>query len=329
MDEERPMDEEHYATEYPVPDIAPYRRSNTGIDYVHTFDSGRPGPHVMVNALTHGNEVCGAHAVDLLFRWEARPARGKLTLSFANVDAFARFSVERPADTRWVDEDFNRVWTDDKLDGPRASAELARARALRPVVAAADLLLDLHSMHLAAPAVTIAGPHPKGRALARRLGLPAFVISDAGHASGARMRDYGGFGDPASPRNALLVECGQHGEAAAAQTALDASLAFLRESGIMADAFLAAHPAPAPMPQEFIQVTHAVTIRTGRFEFAQAFTGMERIARAGTVIAHDGGEPVATPYDGCILVMPAPGRYVRPGLTAVRLGRIIGEGEMA
>ena len=37
------MDEEHYATEYPVPDIAPYRRGNTGIDYVHTFDSGRPG----------------------------------------------------------------------------------------------------------------------------------------------------------------------------------------------------------------------------------------------------------------------------------------------
>ena len=317
------MDEEHYATEYPVPDIAPYRRGNTGIDYVHTFDSGRSGPHVMINALTHGNEVCGAYAVDRLFRWEARPARGKLTLSFANVDAFSRFSVERPADTRWVDEDFNRVWTDDRLDDPRSSAELVRARALRPFVAAADLLFDLHSMHLPAPAVTIAGPHAKGRELARRLGLPAFVISDSGHASGARMRDYGGFGDPASAKNALLVECGQHGEASAAQTAIDASLAFLRESGIMADAFFEAHPAPAPAPQRFVQVTQAVTIKTGRFEFVQRYTGMETIERAGTVIAHDGGEPVTTPYDDCILVMPAPGRYVRPGLTAVRLGRII------
>ena len=319
------MDEEHYATEYPVPDLAPYRRGNTGIDYVHTFDSGRAGPHVMINALTHGNEVCGAYAVDRLFRWEARPALGKLTLSFANVDAFSRFSVERPADTRWVDEDFNRVWTDDRLDGPRSSAELVRARALRPFVAAADLLFDLHSMHLPAPAVTIAGPHAKGRELARRLGLPAFVISDSGHASGARMRDYGGFGDPASAKNALLVECGQHGEASAAQTAIDASLAFLRESGIMADTFFEAHPAPAPAPQRFVQVTQAVTIRTGRFEFAQRYTGMETIERAGTVIAHDGGEPVTTPYDDCILVMPAPGRYVRPGLTAVRLGRIIAQ----
>ena len=318
------MDEERYPTEYPVPDITPYRRGNTGIDYVHTFDSGRPGPHVMINALTHGNEVCGAYAVDRLFRWETRPARGKLTLSFANVDAFSRFSLERPADTRWVDEDFNRVWTDEKLDGPRSSSELVRARALRPVVAAADLLFDLHSMHLPAPPVTIAGPHAKGRELARRLGLPAFVISDSGHASGARMRDYGGFGDSASAKNALLVECGQHGEASAAQTALDSSLAFLRESEIMADAFFAAHPSPPRLPQRFVQVTHAVTIKSERFDFTQRWTGMETIERAGTVIGHDGDEPVSTPYDQCILVMPAPLRYVRPGLTAVRLGRVIG-----
>lgn len=317
------MDEERYPTDYPVPDITAWRSGNTGIDYVHTFDSGRPGPHVMINALTHGNETCGAYAVDRLFRWEARPARGKLTLSFANVDAFARFSAARPADTRWVDEDFNRVWTADRLAGLRTSSELVRARALEPVVAAADLLLDLHSMHLPAPAVAIAGPHAKGRDLARRVGLPAYVVSDAGHASGARMRDYGGFGDAGHAKNALLVECGQHGEASAAQTAVDAALAFLREAGILPEAFLAAHPPPARVPQRFIQVTDAVTIRTDRFEFAQAFTGMEVIERAGTVIGRDGGEPVVTPYDACILVMPAPRRYVQPGLTAVRLGRFI------
>jgi len=317
------MSMEAYPIEVEFPDISVHEQSTSGVAYVHTFDSGAPGPHVMINALTHGNEVCGAYAVDHLFRWETRPARGKLTLSFANVDAFSRFSPERPADTRWVDEDFNRVWSDDKLDGPRASAELTRARALRPVVAAADLLFDLHSMHLPAPPVTIAGPHAKGRELARRLGLPAFVISDSGHATGARMRDYGAFGDPASPRNALLVECGQHGERGAAQTALDSSLAFLREAGIMADAFFDAHPVPARVPQKFIQVTHPVIIRSGRFEFVQRYTGMETIDRAGTVIAHDGGEPVTTPYDDCILVMPAPLRYVRPGFTAVRLGKAI------
>ena len=52
-----------------------------------------------------------------------------------------------PTASRYVDEDYNRVWADAVLDGPRDSTELRRARALRPFVDAADFLLDLHSMH--------------------------------------------------------------------------------------------------------------------------------------------------------------------------------------
>ena len=37
------MDEEHYATEFPVPDLTPYRRGNTGIDYVHSSIRAGPG----------------------------------------------------------------------------------------------------------------------------------------------------------------------------------------------------------------------------------------------------------------------------------------------
>ena len=31
-------------------DLSAYRAGNTGVDYVHRFDSGRPGPHVLINA---------------------------------------------------------------------------------------------------------------------------------------------------------------------------------------------------------------------------------------------------------------------------------------
>ena len=51
------------AIELQAPDIAPYRRSNTGVDWIHTFDSGKAGPHVLIIALTHGNEICGAIAL--------------------------------------------------------------------------------------------------------------------------------------------------------------------------------------------------------------------------------------------------------------------------
>ena len=59
------------AVELAAPDIDSHRRSSTGIDFVHTFESGRPGPHVMVNAVTHGNEICGAIVVDRLLRMGA------------------------------------------------------------------------------------------------------------------------------------------------------------------------------------------------------------------------------------------------------------------
>ena len=68
------------AVELAAPDIAPYAAGNTGIPYVTSLDSGRPGPHVLVNALAHGNELCGAITLDQLFRRGVCPVAGKLTL---------------------------------------------------------------------------------------------------------------------------------------------------------------------------------------------------------------------------------------------------------
>ena len=69
-----------YAVELSPPDISAYKQGNTGIEYITTFDSGKPGPHVMVNAITHGNELCGAIAIDRLFKMSFRPVRGKPAL---------------------------------------------------------------------------------------------------------------------------------------------------------------------------------------------------------------------------------------------------------
>jgi hypothetical protein len=48
---------------------------------------------------------------------------------------------------------------------------------------------------------------------------------------------------------------------------------------------------------------------------------MDIIARAGDVIAHDGGKPVLAPYDNCVLIMPTL-VHVKPGLTVVRIGQL-------
>ena len=307
--------------ELTAPDIAPHRRSATGVEYIHSFDSGIAGPHVMVNALTHGNEICGAIVVDRLLRQALRPVRGRITLAFANVAAFLRFDPANPYATRFVDEDFNRVWTPARLDGTAHSVELDRARLLRPFVDSADYLLDIHSMLEPSPPVMISGPLDKGIRFAFELGVPQNVVSDIGHANGTRMRDYGGFGDPASPKNALLVECGQHWERAAEHVAWQTTWRFLARLGVV-DPALAATEIEQNVPaQRLIRVTDAVVARSPAFRFARPFSGLDVVERAGEVIAWDGETPVRAPYDNCVLVMPVPNN-VKTGLTAVRLGRI-------
>jgi predicted deacylase len=306
------------AIEVAFPDLSTYAAGNAGIPYVWTFAAARAGPHILVQALTHGNEVCGAIALERLLREGLRPARGTLSLVFANVAAYQRFDPADPFTSRCVDEDFNRLWTAALLDGTRTSVELSRARELRPLYDRVDYLLDLHSMSEPCLPLVMAGAQPKGIELARAIGTPQHVIVDSGHASGKRLRDYAFFDDPADPRNALLVECGQHWEAAAPLVARQAVLRFLRHFATL-DAALERELAPLPAPQYFIEVTTTVTIATDDFRFTQPVRGLQTIRDAGTVYATDGGTPIRTPHDDCVLIMPT--RRPKRGETAVRLGR--------
>ena len=318
------MPEPNYAVELSPPDIEPYRSGNTGVEYVTTFDSGVAGPHVLVTALTHGNEICGAIALDRLFRDGLRPRQGKLTLAFDNVAAYHSFDLRVPTASRFIDEDFNRLWAPATLDGTRQSTELARARTLRPIVDAADFLLDIHSMQYSTAPLMLAGTLDRSVALARRVGIPELIMCDAGHAAGPRMRDYGGFGDPVSAKTALLIESGQHWERRAAEVATDVMLRFLVVLGTLTrdDAQALAGPDFDSRPrQRTIKVTEAITIIGNNFEFVRDFRGLEVLTPKGTLIGRDNGREVRTPYDDCVLIMPS--RRLVKGQTAVRLGRYV------
>ena len=317
---------DNHPIELTAPDIAPYKAANTGFDYITRFDSGKPGPHVMITAVVHGNELCGAIALDWLFKNDVKPLRGALSLGFMNVAAYLSFDPANPTASRFVDEDFNRLWTAEVLDDPaRQSAELTRARAVRPYIDTVDMLLDIHSMQRKQPAMMMAGPLAKGRELAKAVGLPEIVVTDAGHAAGKRMRDYEGFADPASPKNALLMECGQHWEAASGPIAIHTALRFLLVNGMVDPDWAAAGLDGVELPaQRFVEVTGPVTIESDGFRFIQEFMGLEVIPKAGSIIAYDGDKPIKTPYDDCVLIMPS--RRLNPGASAVRLGRYVDMG---
>jgi hypothetical protein len=238
------------------------------------------------------------------------------------VAAYRTFDRADPYASRCLDEDFNRLWSDDVLGGPRHSSELGRARELRPVYDACDALLDLHSMTDPCPPLALCGRQAKGLALARAIGIPAHIVIDSGHAAGRRLRDYAFFDAPDDPRNALLVECGQHWERSAPDVARQACVRFLAHYGIADAGFAAAHlPPDAPVAQTAIEVTHAVTIESESFKFAMPVQGLAVVAKRGTLLARDGERVVVTPYDDCVLIMPT--RRPKRGETAVRLGKVV------
>lgn len=105
--------------ELSAPDITEYRESNSGVEYIHTMDSGKPGPHVLISAVVHGNELCGAIAADWLLQQAAKPVAGRLSVGFMNVEAYLSYDADHPNRSRWVDEDFNRLWGPGVLADPK------------------------------------------------------------------------------------------------------------------------------------------------------------------------------------------------------------------
>lgn len=299
-----------------APDLSPWRAGNTGIPGFTTATAPEPGPAVLLLALMHGNEIAGAIALDRLLRAGLIPRRGRLTLGFANLAAFDRFDPAHPTASRFIDEDLNRVWDPALLDGPRNSAELARARQIRPAIEAADIVLDLHSMLWPSDPLILCGTTAKGRALAAALGTPELVVADQGHQTGPRLIDYPRFADPSLPAAACLVEAGQHWQPDTVEIMASAIDALLRHAGMSGGEA----PTPGRSPR-CAEVTMAVTAATASFAFVRPYRGGDVIPRRNTLIALDGETEIRTPHNDCLLVMPS--LRASRGHTAVRLARFV------
>ena len=314
--------------ELPAPDLGAWREGNEEAEGIWHFDSGLPGRHVMLSALVHGNEVCGAWALKGLLEAEVRPQHGRLTLAFCNLEAFDRFDPANPEVSRFVDEDLNRQWTDARIN-VGDSSERRRAAQLRPYVARADWLLDIHSMHEPqSTPLLLMGTHSRNLALARALHNPEHVVMDAGQTDGGvRMRDYGRVGLPdvdAPGTRSLLIECGFYGELASRDVAQDQCLRFLALSGVVEEEelerLLPGWKLPDAPRQWALEVSETVVARSSAFRFHGPCTSLQVIEKAGTVIGDNDGRPVATPHDDCVLVMPST-RQLREGVTVVRFAR--------
>ena len=285
------------------PDLHAFARGHEGIPFSLRLASGRPGPTVVINALMHGNEFSGAIALLELLDRRLRPERGTLWLTFANVSAFARFDARRPAASRYVEEDMNRVWHPAVLEGPARTSERRRARELWPLFKAADFLLDLHSMQSDSRPLLLAGLSPRGRDLALAMRYPAVVVADAGHGTGMRLIDAPPFAGGRSGGMAVLLEAGQHWSRRSVAVAHAACLKFLEATGsVSARQFGPLLPSGAARPPQVIKVSRAVTVEHEPFTYTRPVKGLDVVPRAGTV-----EKPLTrrTPCDISLAFLPA------------------------
>ncbi len=282
-------------------DLAPYRAGNTGVDYVHRFESGRPGPQVLVNALTHGNEFCGMVAACHLLDHAVRPRIGTLTVSFANVAAYQSFDTARPFDSRLITHNLNRIWSSAWLDGSEDRVELERARELRPVVAAAEHILDIHSTSSDVEPFWVYPKFDRNAAVAQALPQPqVHLVMPSGLGSGTPLIQHGRHGHADGPGAGLVVECGQHFKRSSADTAIAVTRSFLAHFGM-----IEAEPAAAAaVPPRRFELMRAHVIESESFRFVRPLIGFEVFAK-DELIATDGDAEIRALCDDCTVFMPA------------------------
>ena len=295
---------------------------------VHGFRALAPGPRLIVLGAVHGNETCGARAIERVLNEIDSGTlvlqRGSVTfvpvtnpLAYQRRQRIGERNLNRNLYPNAQPQDY-----EDRI-----------ANVLCPLLADHDVLLDLHSFHTAGePFVMLGPPDNSGalepfahaaqeQALALRLG-PRRIVEGwlETYATGVKrrlartvpgeraqllgtdprygvgsteyMRTQGGYG--------VTLECGQHDDPKAPEVgwqAIHHTLAHLR----MVDG-----PAPrATTGIELLRLTEVIDKYHAADQFSRAWASYDPLRQGELIGTRHDGAPVLAPHDGFI-VFPNP-----------------------
>lgn len=278
------------------------------------------GPRLIIMGAVHGNETAGTKGItrvmEQLDKGELRILNGSVTfVPVANPLAYAK--GERAGDRNLNRDLFPK---DDPKD-----FEDRIANWLCPLLAAHDVLLDLHSFNAQSQPFVMVGPRnndgplepfqheEKERALARILGVKRFVdgwLRTYGDGVERRMRGTSelqtvlryGVGTTEFMRTtggyALTLECGQHADPQAPEVAYRAIMNTLAHLGLI-DA-----PAPAQIAREEMEYLSMMEVHDKLHDgdhFSRVWASFDRVSAGEEIGRRADGTPVLAPYDAIIL----------------------------
>jgi predicted deacylase len=259
----------------------------------YAFDSGRPGPSLLVTGAVHGNEVCGPKAIRQVMLELAGGAlaltRGKLVA----VPVVNRLAYEQ--NVRFVDENLNRTFR--KHKDPQNNEQRV-ANEITPLIDECDYLVDLHSLHTPGgrPFIFIDNDIPAHEAFVRAMGLNYIL------AGWNKLYAEAGLDQPASTdyaesrgKIAACVECGGHEDAASVDIARECILKALRHLKMISG------QAAPPKPATVIEFSNVV-FKKGEGHLSRDWKHLDPVIRGDIVAEYEDGERVIADQSGYILL---------------------------
>lgn len=253
-----------------------------------------PRPYVGVGGSMHGDEPCGALAIQRIAGdFESRvlaPAKGTVFLVHANPKATSLGRRHTPEG-----DDLNRLWDFAFTEQLRSEAwgyEHRRVLELKDVLGDLDVFLDLHSARTSTPPFGVSNGEANIDAIAKQIGISFLVQSWYGLADKVMTGFLKLAGVPA-----LSVECGAHGDPEIAGKAHSIAMNFLRATGAIADG-----QRTNGCEVQLVHVVERITRPSEEFHFAERWTGFQRL-EPGTLVGRDRVTEIRV-SQACYAVLP-------------------------
>lgn len=249
---------------------------------IKIFDSKKPGPNLVIMAGVHGDETCGLNAFEAILP-TFKPLQGQVTFIVGNPKAVQ-------IGKREFEGNLNRMFRPDSEITEAESNTYAykRSRELMPILSKADALLDIHSS-TTKQTIPFVICEKQSFEVAAKLPVEIVVSGiDVLHPTGtdAYVNQSGGLG--------ICIECGNHNDPKATNTAIEAIIGFLSYFSVTTE-----KSNDIINKQRFVNAKW-IYINKNEFNLSKDFQEFEKICK-GSIIGFDGAEQIEAPYDGVIL----------------------------
>ncbi len=266
-----------------------------------------PGLHVMVLGGVHGDEKTGIDVVKRLHSIFAGggvqlPA-GTLTLVLGNEEAIR---LNKRGTT--TEHNLNRMFTQKHLSGPALDFyESRRAHELAPLLASADVSIDIHSTSSPSRPFLPCAFSPRHERIYRWFSCD-LVLTDPDYILGGERATTDEYVDSCGGAG-ICFETGFAGDTSRVPAVLESIRNILADQGLTR---LARPPFPPEPDYQVYRILRRILLTTEGFSYARKFPESFQPVQKGEVIGYHGTRPEIAEEEGVIVFPKAPEQW-NPG----------------